>query len=402
MHKQLAATYYDIDSRNVRPKAQTDMDGFCKAVWCSGEDFTLTDDMHELYEALSAIIGDSGILFKPTGGEGALHWTLFQFQTFPVSANPVASMKPATFSQKDREDALEIGKMVAEFPPIHIEFNGIVRTRYGLFLAGYPSWDVNRLRDRFRAWGKDAIREPHPQDIFHATLLRFTKEPTSEQLGLLNIIVRAWRGRHLGSVQPRQWHYGYGTWLQGGEQPPRVVASWPAAPAHWILHRGLCAGPSTALENHQDLLCAAMEAGWDVELDLWKVGEQLYLGHDWADASKQPLTVPFFLGYKNAWIHCKNMEALAYMINAAEANESLAHYFVHDIDEATLTNTGEAWCYPGKWAGRRSICVLPERSATLAEASATAFGLQRQIAGVCSDYLPAYFLTADLFTFNDE
>ena len=405
MHKQLAATYYDIDSRNTRPQAQTDLRGYCKAVWCSGGDFTLTDDIYELYETLAAIIGGSGILFEPTGGQGALHWTLFQFQTFPVEVAVTAAEK-----EKDREDALEIGKMIAEFPPIHIEFKGLVRTRYGLFLAGYPSWDVNRLRMRFRTWandrgGGDAIREPHPQDIFHATLLRFTEEPTEVQLGLLDVIVRGWRERQLGELRAHQWHYGYGTWLQGGAQLPRLIASWPSGPAHWILHRGLSTGPSAglstgpsaALENRQDLLCAAMEAGWEVELDIWSVGGQLYLGHDWDSARQQPLTEPFFLRHKRAWVHCKNMEALAYMVEA----EGACRYFVHDTDEATLTNKGEPWCYPGKWAGRRSICVLPERSATAAEAASAAFGLQQQIAGVCSDYLPAHFLTADLFTFDN-
>lgn len=389
---KLKTLYYDIDSRNKTPCAQTNMEGFCKAVWCYGDDFTLTEDMHELYEALRAIIGDSGILFEPTGGQGALHWTLFQFQTFPVEVAAAATEK-----EQDRADVLAIGKIIAEFPPIHITFKGLVRTRYGLFLAGYPSWDVNRLRDRFRAYGGDAIREPHPQDIFHATLLRFTEEPTVAQLGLLDIIVKAWRERQLGELRPRQWHYGYGTWLQGGEQPPHLIVSWPSGPAHWILHRGLQAGPSAALENRQDRLCAALDAGWEVELDIWRVDGQLYLGHDWADASKRPLVEPFFLKHKGAWVHCKNMDALAYMVEAGGA----CRYFVHDTDEATLTSTGEPWCYPGKWAGRRSICVLPERAASAAEASAAVFGFnQRPVAGVCSDYLPAHFLTANLFTFN--
>ncbi len=393
-NQQLERVYKDIDQRNAVPTAQPSFAGHCKAIWASGYDFVLNDAMVDLYEQLGTAFGSAAYIFEPAAeAPAALHWTLFQLQTFPVETRVGAD---------ERNEARLVADLIGRYPPIHITFRGIVRTRYGLFLAGYPSWDVNRLRDEFRRHFR--VVEPHPQDICHATLLRFREEPTACQVTALDRLVAAFEGRQLGELQVRRWYYGYGTWLQGAAADaaaatanPRLIASWPAGPAHWILHRGLSSGPSAAVENCEATLKTRLAEGWGVELDIWVVDGQVYLGHDWSAAERQPLAnADFFLQAERAWVHCKNLPALAWM---CEQVGRRCRFFVHDSDEATLTSACEPWCYPGKWAGPQSICVLPERSATAAAAAAAVFG--RVNAGVCSDYLPAHFLTADLFEFAD-
>jgi hypothetical protein len=397
MTEQLGAVYDAIDARNKRPQAHPNFSGYCKALWCMADaaTFAASRDLEDLYKYLRGVFGDDAYIYESGCSgeprEAALHWTLMQMETFhvdPAVANALA----------DSANALAVARIIAEFPPIHITFRGIVRTQYGLFLAGYPNWDVNKLRARFREAGLVGV-EPHPQDICHATLVRFKRAPTEHQLTMLELAVTVWRGRQLGELRPVRWEYGYGTWLQGsrgpeqqgsrGPEQPCLIASWPAGPAHWILHRGLSAGPNAALENRQDRLVAALNAGWDVELDIWFADGQLYLGHDWKAAVDGGAIKPFFLNYPGAWVHCKNMGALAYMLSLPHR----CHYFVHDRDEATLTNTGEAWCYPGNYAGPRSICVLPE-TAPAAQQQA----IWQPCAAVCSDYLPLHFISPHLLT----
>ncbi len=381
----LDETYKQIDAKFRVLHEQTDLTGYCKALYCGPDDFILGANFYKLIQDLKNIVKDSGHIYEPDlNALAMLHWTAFQFQTFPVEvAEPRA---------EDKQDAFTIAKIIGQFPPIHISFRGIVRTKHGLFMSGYPSWDINTLRDAFRTgWTGTIIREPHPQDICHATLLRFTQKPSDEQIDAIDKFVNKWKGILLGELRPRHWYYGYGTWLQGAGQP-RLIASWPACPHHWILHRGLSAGPDATLENSQERLIAAIRSGWGVELDLWVDAGKLYLGHDWSVAEAGGPIEPFFLPFRTAWVHCKNMAALQYMLET----RAECHYFVHDSDEATLTNTGEAWCYPGNYAGRRSICVLPERLPVI-DAAFTVY--EKELAGVCSDYLPEYFITTDVIKF---
>jgi hypothetical protein len=47
-----------------------------------------------------------------------------------------------------------------------------------------------------------------------------------------------------------------------------------------IAHRGNITGPIPSLENEPSYLSDAINEGFDVEIDLWFVNNQLYLGHD--------------------------------------------------------------------------------------------------------------------------
>ena len=47
-----------------------------------------------------------------------------------------------------------------------------------------------------------------------------------------------------------------------------------------IAHRGNVLGPNLKEENSEEYLLKAISAGLDVEVDVWKIQDNLYLGHD--------------------------------------------------------------------------------------------------------------------------
>lgn len=136
-----------------------------------------------------------------------------------------------------------------------------------------------------------------------------------------------------------------------------------------IAHRGNTNGPSHK-ENQPLYLMNAIEAGYDVELDLWMVSDRLWLGHD----GPQYLVTESFLleiGYA-AWIHCKNIEALHFLATTFPQ----LRYFWHQEDDFTLTSDGYIWTYPGRSITDKSIIVslgsdLPKGNPY----------------GICSDYV---------------
>ena len=76
-----------------------------------------------------------------------------------------------------------------------------------------------------------------------------------------------------------------------------------------ISHRGNLNGPNKERENHPDYIWEALQAGYEVEIDVWWIDGKFMLGHD-----KPQYNFPFSLierYYSKLWIHCKNMEALS-------------------------------------------------------------------------------------------
>jgi hypothetical protein len=140
-----------------------------------------------------------------------------------------------------------------------------------------------------------------------------------------------------------------------------------------IAHRGNVSGPSPK-ENHPLHIEEAIYSGFDVEVDVWLIDENLWLGHD----KPQYMTSKTFLDrYKNSlWIHCKNLAALEYFVNLKKGYK----YFWHEEDKYTLTSNGLIWTYPGKSITNKSIIVL--RDQEVLPDFCIAFG-------VCSDYVKA-------------
>lgn len=141
-----------------------------------------------------------------------------------------------------------------------------------------------------------------------------------------------------------------------------------------IAHRGNTEGPKLDLENSPEYIDAAIESGFDAEVDLWVQKNKLYLGHDSPDYL---ITQDYLLDRENSlWVHCKNGKALEVCLDLE------VHCFFHVSDEYTLTSRGYVWGYPGADViGRYFISVMPEWD------NITSFS---GVTGICSDYVRNY------------
>jgi len=142
-----------------------------------------------------------------------------------------------------------------------------------------------------------------------------------------------------------------------------------------ISHRGNINGPNPEKENHPEYILAALQAGYDVEIDVWFKNGKFMLGHD-----KPQYEFPFELldkNYSRLWIHCKNMDALS-VLNNLDPSGDKVNYFWHENDLGVLTSKGYIWSTN---LFNRGILVMPELfdkqpiEATL---------------GVCSDNIEKY------------
>lgn len=140
-----------------------------------------------------------------------------------------------------------------------------------------------------------------------------------------------------------------------------------------ISHRGNLYGKVLEKENTKAYILAALNSGFDVEVDIWAKGKKLYLGHD------QPAELAEEVFFKNninrLWCHAKNCEALRFLLDEG------FNCFWHQEDEFTLTSKGYIWAYPVKYYPANVIAVLPER-----------YGADQfnECAGICSDFIGDY------------
>jgi len=118
-----------------------------------------------------------------------------------------------------------------------------------------------------------------------------------------------------------------------------------------IAHRGNISGPDQKKENHPDHLMSAIKLGFDVETDVWFIGNKFYLGHDNPSYEIDSQ----FLKNNNFWCHAKNIDALHEMLKCEDI-----HCFWHQEDDVTLTSRGYIWTYPSKELFKGSVCVMPE------------------------------------------
>jgi hypothetical protein len=131
-----------------------------------------------------------------------------------------------------------------------------------------------------------------------------------------------------------------------------------------ISHRGNLNGKSDR-ENQPDYIKEALSQGFDVEVDVWHIDNQFWLGHD----KPQYKVSEGLLEHPNLWCHAKNIEGLYSML------EDDIHCFWHQEDDVTLTSKGYMWTYPDKQLTENSIAVLPKGRPDV------------KVAGICSDFI---------------
>jgi hypothetical protein len=137
-----------------------------------------------------------------------------------------------------------------------------------------------------------------------------------------------------------------------------------------IAHRGNTSGPSP-WENEPDHVRKTLQQGYQVEVDVWYKHGLLLMGHDHG----RYLTPPDLLDNTSIWWHCKNVEALEYLMIKGVI------CFFHHSDEAVLTSNGYLWTMPGGVLTKSSIAVMPE----------TVDGWNvKYCAGICTDHIQRY------------
>lgn len=114
-----------------------------------------------------------------------------------------------------------------------------------------------------------------------------------------------------------------------------------------IAHRGNIEGPSE-YENHPKHIAIALSLGFDVEVDVWYLNGDFYLGHD------EPLYKigESYLENKKMWCHAKNLDALSKMLN-----NNRIRSFWHENDRRTLTSDNFIWTYPNVKVCDKSVIV---------------------------------------------
>ena len=141
-----------------------------------------------------------------------------------------------------------------------------------------------------------------------------------------------------------------------------------------IAHRGNINGRFESYENEPNYIDKALEKGYDVEIDIWVIEGNFYLGHD---KPQYGITLEWLDKRKNKlWIHCKNIEAMEWFNSLF----GTYNYFWHQEDTLTLTSKGYIWAYPGKQPIKASIAVMPEIYNDDIS----------QCLGICSNYIQNY------------
>lgn len=138
----------------------------------------------------------------------------------------------------------------------------------------------------------------------------------------------------------------------------------------FISHRGNVNGKNDARENSPYYVMEALAMGYDVEVDVWFIDNQFWLGHD----NPQFKTDYQFLVNEKLWCHAKNIDALM------EMKKYVIHYFWHENDTVTLTSKNYVWSYPTKNFHINTIAVLPEIFNSEVGACK----------GICSDFIKEY------------
>jgi hypothetical protein len=147
-----------------------------------------------------------------------------------------------------------------------------------------------------------------------------------------------------------------------------------------IAHRGNLNGPNPLLENNPIYIQRAIDEGFNVEIDVWKLdNDKWFLGHD-----KPQYEIKFdYLKNNKFWSHAKNINAFNDML--ADTSSQI-NCFWHENDQYTLTSNKLIWTYPGNELSTNSICVMPEWNNDLYN-NKEKFNNCR---GICTDYIFRY------------
>lgn len=144
----------------------------------------------------------------------------------------------------------------------------------------------------------------------------------------------------------------------------------------YISHRGNITEPKPELENTQAYIEAAIDAGYEVEIDVWLKDGELYLGHDGPE--HQTSLEWLDKNINHLWIHTKNFEALSFFMD-----QDFKMFYHKEEDHTIIGNSNNIWSHNLEEASNKSIIPL------LSMTDIDTFELltSTEVYGICTDYL---------------
>jgi hypothetical protein len=136
----------------------------CFAIFSDNMTFNLEPSYYNIIDDFS----EHCCYTPPPSSDATLHFTLFQVIPFAEFDGAPQSL-----------DYLSVIRQIP-IEPFTITYRHLIPTRNGILMAGYPSIDVNELRDRIRKKFAEEglpLREPYHQNIVHSTVVRYTSVP---------------------------------------------------------------------------------------------------------------------------------------------------------------------------------------------------------------------------------
>lgn len=141
-----------------------------------------------------------------------------------------------------------------------------------------------------------------------------------------------------------------------------------------IAHRGCTNGVKPDLENSPEFIQQAINNGFDVEIDVRKVEDKLFLGHD---RPEYKIELEWLLERKdNLWIHTKNFAALSYLMD-----KDVKIFYHEKEDHTIINNSGLIWSHNLREAKEKSIIPL------LSFVDALKYDQYPGVYGICSDFV---------------
>jgi len=141
-----------------------------------------------------------------------------------------------------------------------------------------------------------------------------------------------------------------------------------------ISHRGNINNIDHTRENSPSYIDEAIRMGYDVEIDIRFINDQLYLGHD---IPEYKIDINFLTKRKdNLWVHTKDFKSLSRLISLP------LRIFFHEKEAHTIIhNTNLIWSHNLNESNENSIIPLLTRQ-SISESSK-----YMHVYGICSDFV---------------
>ncbi len=316
-----------------------------------------------------------GVLYtpNPTEQQGLLHFTFHQCSSFRTTHSTLDTHSLAQIQQQCKE-------FLSPLAGLQLVFRGLCVTPTGIALRGFPLDDIqckrlmktrNSLPAFFDSQGVP-FEAPYINDICHATLFRWTSQPSTECIEYIQRTLHMWNEAVIANYCASSWTLGFGTYLMNLPHRQDVFTCYTPL---YVCHRGLTQGPSHEHENNLETILMLTQRGIHVECDIWKIGDTLYLGHD---LPQTPITLQE-LQSQYLWIHAKNKDALEYLLYQRNKCGIPLRIFWHTTEDYCFTTSLECIVYPGKPLLQDSVFMMPEMTTNLQDI--------HRAHSVCSDFV---------------